>query len=316
MGYIGSIVSNFYLNKNFEVYVVDDLIYKQNYVLNSFILNKRFFFYKLSINDYDEIKKIILNNKIEKIVVLSGLVGDPITKKYPKLSKIYNEKNILTFLKKINFFYKGKLIFISTCSNYGLSNDDNYLDEKSPLKPLSLYAKSKVKIERYIITTKTNYTASILRFATAFGASFRMRYDLTVNEFIKDLYLGRKVEVYDFETWRPYCHVSDFAKIIFKTLELDKNISHKLILNCGSNKNNFNKHDLIKRISAKIPKGSYKFIKKSKDKRNYKVSFDKINQIFGNLNFKSLDYGIEEILELLNKDINKSRIDNGNYEIK
>ena len=120
---------------------------------------------------------------------MGGLVGDPITKKYP--ARVQNYK--FRWNKGTNFFCEkndGKLIFVSTCSNYGLSETDDLLDENSALKPLSLYAKQKVEIENYILNLKSKIKISptILRFSTAFGLSPRMRFDLTINQFTKSIY--------------------------------------------------------------------------------------------------------------------------------
>ena len=103
---------------------------------------------------------------------------------------------------------------MSTCSNYGLIKGDYLADEEHDLNPLSLYAKSKVNIEKYILSLykKSSMRPTILRFATAFGLSPRMRFDLTVNQFTKELKLNKKLQVFDENTWRPYCHVKDFAE--------------------------------------------------------------------------------------------------------
>ena len=182
-GYIGSVVSDYFLKKNFQVTSIDNLIYKQKSPLNKKIL----YFYNLDISK-NKIQKIIDSNSV--VILLAGLVGDPITKKYPKISKKINEDYIikcikLFFLKKIKH-----LIFVSTCSNYGITKSKKMVDEKSKLNPLSLYAKSKIKIEKYLQTKskKNRIKISILRFATAFGISNRMRFDLTINQFVRELF--------------------------------------------------------------------------------------------------------------------------------
>ena len=88
--------------------------------------------------------------------------------------------------------------------------------EESPLNPLSLYAKSKVKIEEFLLDNKSNnFSKTILRFSTAFGLSDRMRLDLTVNQFIYEAKIKKELLVYDADTWRPYCHLNDFAEAIY-----------------------------------------------------------------------------------------------------
>ena len=121
-------------------------------------------------------------------------MGDPITKKYNKLSKSINEKGLKNLINNLNGLNIKKVIFVSTCSNYGLSKTKRKLNEKSKLNPVSIYARSKIKIEKFLINkkNKVDFSATILRFATAFGLSPRMRFDLTVNEFTRDLYLKKK----------------------------------------------------------------------------------------------------------------------------
>ena len=124
-----------------------------------------------------------------------------------------------------------------------MSSSSSELNEDSPLNPLSLYAKAKVSIEQSILNLnfKKNFHPTIFRFATAFGLSDRMRFDLTINEFIRDLYFGKELQVYDPETWRPYCHIKDFAEIILRSLFMPRETIAFEVFNAGSNKNNYSK---------------------------------------------------------------------------
>ena len=230
------------------------------------------------------------------------MVGDPITKKYPKLS---NKINLNATKKFINYCNKKKIdqfIFVSTCSNYGLSKSNKRLKENSRLRPISLYAKAKVEIEKFLIKNKKklNYSFNILRFATAFGTSPRMRFDLTINQFVNEIYFDKEVGVYDPDTWRPYCHIKDFARAIHKVILKSNKIKYQ-VFNIGSNNNNYSKIQIIKLIIKQMKKGSYKILKYSMDKRNYIVDFTKIKRM---LNFQpkySIEYGIKEIIEFLKK---------------
>ena len=209
-------------------------------------------------------------------------MGDPITKKYPKSSK---EINLEGVKKVINFYYKSKIkkiLFISTCSNYGVISKDIFAKENYKLNPKSLYAKHKVNIEKYLISKKNvKKPYVILRFSTAYGTSERMRFDLTVNQFVKDLFFGKKIEVYDADTFRPYCYTSDFAKIIIKLIKnKDKTINQ--IYNIGSNDNNFSKRMIVNKIS-KFFKKRYKISRRKKDPRNYKLTLENLRGIL-NLN--------------------------------
>tara|TARA_Y100001958_G_C21136043_1_gene476060 strand:+ start:45 stop:1022 length:978 start_codon:yes stop_codon:yes gene_type:complete len=294
-GYIGSnlIVD---LISNYNVTIIDECIYDN--IPKTYINNKNTetpYFLKSSIS---KINKNYLKN-FDVIVLLSGYVGDPITKKYPNISKLNNENYIKSFLKKIST--KTKLIFISTCSNYGIINKDTVADEKFDLKPISNYSKSKVKIEKFILKNLPNLNYTILRFATAYGLSPRMRFDLTINGFTHELFFKKKLIAYDIDTWRPYCHVKDFSLAINLVIKKQTE-SYQQIYNVGSNHNNYSKEQIIEKIQNKINFKTKVILKKNDiDRRNYIVSFDKIKKSIGFKSRYNLDYGINELLLVFNK---------------
>ena len=318
-GYIGQVVSNDLVSWGYDVISYDNLIYNQlvNKKLES---NTNFQFIRGDIRDENNIKKALKN--VYGVVILAGLVGDPITKKYPEISVDINETGIKNLIDKCIEMSLEKVIFVSTCSNYGLIKDDEIADENHFLNPLSSYANSKVKTEKYILSLKNKIDTCfiILRFATAFGLSPRMRYDLTVNEFTKDIFIKKQLEVYDPDTWRPYCHVKDFSEIIKKIIEEDKKKVSFEVFNAGSNFNNFTKRMIIEKILNYIPSNEVLFInKKGSDPRNYKVDFSKLKNILGYECQFSVDDGINEIIENLQNQKNNSSekyINFGNYKIE
>ena len=315
-GYIGKVISQHFEKLNYKIISFDNLIYykdKKKYISNS--KNNNFIYG--DIKDTNLVKDTI--NQAQYAVVLAGLVGDPITKKYPKESELINNFGIKNLIDTCLDSNLEKFIFISTCSNYGISQEKKSLDEESPLKPLSLYAKSKVDAEKYIISkkNKTSVICTILRFATAFGASPRMRFDLTVNEFVKTLYLKKVLDVYDADTWRPYCHVKDFAKFVDIIFNSEAEKINFEIFNAGSSENNFTKRMLVNEIAKIIPSGKINFLNKSSnDMRDYNVNFSKAANV---LKFKSnwnLEKGIKEIINELKSNkyfFNDKSL--GNYEI-
>ena len=244
-GYIGSVLVKYLLENNLKVTSLDSLIYNQDYKLKTYYNYKNYNFTNLDIRS-KKISKIDFSI-YDKIVILAGLVGDPITKKYPKISNEINEKGIIYVINNISRLANHHIIFISTCSNYGFINDNVYANENHTLKPLSLYAKSKVIIEKYLLDNP-NINSTVLRFATAFGLSERMRFDLTLNEFTRDLYLNKELLVYDPDTWRPYCHVMDFARLILLIINSPINLVNHEVFNSGSNINNYTKRDVVNTI--------------------------------------------------------------------
>ena len=310
-GYVGVELISHLIKKNFYVYCVDKFIYKKN----SFIKNSK----KVKILNYDIIDNSFYENipsDISSVIILAGLVGDPITKKYPELS---HQINYIAVRKIINFYkkLKVKLIFVSTCSNYGFL-ENKIANEKTSLNPKSLYAKQKVKIEKYIISLrkKSKFTPTILRFSTAFGVSDRPRFDLTINEFVLHAVTKKKLQIYDHETWRPYCHLKDFANVIQKCIEADKKRTNYQIFNVGDYKNNYQKIEIAKLIKKHVPSFKYQIVKTKNDPRNYIVNFDKIKKKLGINKFVSVEMGIIEMINYLRKQKNiKSFFKFGNYKI-
>lgn len=314
-GYIGTVVAKYLLDRKFDVKIYDNLIYNSDASKKFLEKNKNIQFVNGDILQI--VNKTNIFDDIDVVVLLAGLVGDPITRKYPDLSiKINTDGNKLVIDESIKTKIK-KFIYISTCSNYGLIPDNHEADENYKLNPISSYAKSKVEIESYLLNKENeNFSTTVLRFATAFGISPRMRLDLTINEFIYEMIHKKELLVYDPDTWRPYCHVLDFARLIHNVIE-DKNKNTKgQIFNAGSNKNNFTKRQIVELISKYVKNCNVTFQEKGSDPRNYKVNFDKVKQ---HLNFVA-KYDVEDnILNMINtikdyKIIDKSKY--GNYQIQ
>ena len=303
-GYIGTVLIRYLLDKKYEVTCLDNLIYNNSYSLKEFEKTNRFNFILGDLRNDLLLNKLLVN--YDAVIILAGLVGDPITKKYPEFSEEINNIGTKKLINNCKNKKIEKLIFVSTCSNYGLSQDELPLNEEAELNPISLYAKQKVEIEKFILSqkNKTDYSPTILRFATAFGLSPRMRFDLTINQFTKSIFENEKLEVYDSGTWRPYCHVKDFARILEKILDANKQTTDFQVFNVGSNSNNFTKKQIVEQIFKFIPSNKVTFTEKTKDRRNYKVDFSKINKILNfNIEYKVND-GIEEMINFFKKNKN------------
>ena len=318
-GYVGSVVIKNLLIEKYNIYSIDNLIYNQDIHKKSYYNDNKYEFAKLDIRNSDFLKKIDFS-EFSSIIVFAGLVGDPITKKYPEISKEINENSIIKIINHCMNFNLKHFIFISTCSNYGFINEELYATEEQTLNPLSNYSKSKVKIENYLNKNSSYINYTILRFATAFGLSERMRFDLTLNEFTKDIYLNNLLDIYDPDTWRPYCHVNDFANLISIVLSAPTKFTKNQIFNAGGNQNNFTKRDIIKCISKYIDSSnSVKYLQKGNDPRNYKVDFSKVKNMLGFIPKYSLDDGVREIINEFNngkfENINKNKFIYGNYSI-
>jgi len=319
-GYVGTVITSHFLKLGYKVRVLDNFVYKNQDSIQAYLGDEN---YELIYGDLGDVDVLAQASEgIHNVVILGGLVGDPITKKYPDISYKINDKGVKACIDFFDDKKLERLIFISTCSNYGLIKEDELADEKFGLNPLSLYAKAKVAAELHLMSKKgkVNYTGTVLRFATAFGLSPRMRFDLTVSEFVRDLYFGKELLVFDEHTWRPYCHVRDFARLIELVMNTDSKKVHFEVFNAGGEANNFTKKMIVDTIGSYIPKAKITFGANGSDPRNYKVSFKKVKETLGFEPQYNVENGIVELINAFKigvysdslADINRY----GNYEIE
>jgi nucleoside-diphosphate-sugar epimerase len=194
------------------------------------------------------------------------------------------------------------MICASTCSNYGKMKDPSqYVDENSDLTPVSLYARTKVELERAILDpSKTKkLCATSLRFATVFGVSPRMRFDLTVNEFTMEMLTRKSLKVFGERFWRPYVHVRDAARGILAVLEAEPGKVACRVFNVGDTGQNFTKKQLVELIAAQAPEAVVEYVEKGEDPRDYRVCFDRIKQELGFSITRTVADGIAEVAQLV-----------------
>ncbi len=313
LGFAGCSISEYLLKNNYNIIGVDKLLFNTSQ-LSYFNKNKNFIFYKYDLNNYKKIENIFKNHKINTIIHLAAIVGDPASKKNPKLTKQTNLDSSIELFKISKKYGVKSFIFFSTCSNYGISSQKKLLKESDNLKPLSPYAKTKVYFEKYLLRDKSNIKKIILRISTLYGTSRRMRYDLTINEFTKKIFKKEKFDIYHADTWRPYLNLVDLNNILLKILK--KNFSSLTnVFNVGFSEENFTKRQIIKKISNnfKIKKNDiFRFVDTQHfDKRDYKVNFSKIKKI-GIKKHISLNMGIKKIISYL-KTSKKNDVNNRIY---
>ena len=294
-GYVGSQISTFLASNGFNVTVYDNLIFDQSYILkylNSFGCE----FINDDISNFNS--HIAKLQNIDAVIHLAAIVGDPATKLQPEITRTTNIKSTIDMINSIENSDISNFIFFSTCSNYGkMSNQNVLLTEESELKPLSLYAESKVYIEKYLMESNIETPFTILRMSTVFGLSDRMRFDLTVNHFTAELYKNKKIEVYEPDTWRPYIYVKDIPYALSYILQNIENFKND-VFNIGNNKNNCTKRMIVDQIIRHLdfePEVIFKQTN-SNDPRDYKVSFNKIQNLGLNCNTK-VQEGIIELID-------------------
>jgi nucleoside-diphosphate-sugar epimerase len=234
----------------------------------------------------------------DAVVHLAAIVGDPACARDPALSHEVNVEGSLALSREARQAGVERFVFASTCSNYGRMADPMVpIDERGELRPVSLYAEQKVGIERELLgSSSSSFTATSLRFATVYGVGPRMRFDLTVNEFTRDLWTGRPLEVFGERFWRPYIHVRDAARALCTVLDAPTINVAGQVFNAGHSEENYRKLDLVELMTTRLGRGDVSFVERDEDPRDYKVSFEKIRASLGFEPDRRVPDGIEEII--------------------
>ena len=294
-GYVGGGIVDL-LSKDNEVTVYDSLIYESSYRKNvNFIFG--------DIRDYKKINNIL--KEYDAVIWLAALVGDGACAINPALTHEINSETVKNLVKN----FKGKIVFLSTCSVYGAQ--EGVLDENSEVNPLSEYASSKLVAEKYL----EDADAIIFRLGTLFGVGdqfSRIRLDLVVNILTTKAYIDKKMSVFGGEQWRPLLHVKDVANAIGHTLDTQTNGIFNL------HYKNFKIIEIANEIKNKMSDVEIETTPLPfQDARNYQVSSDKLKDVTGFEAAVDLSQGINEMHQLISsnriKDINDPRYSNQNF---
>lgn len=282
-GYVGNVLVRRLLAAGYRVRVLDRLIFEHGSAIAPLLEHPRFSLLLGDMRDPGALASAL--EGVTDVALLAGLVGDPITKTYPELSNSINLDGCTAVIEALDGRGIEHFAFTSTCSNYGLRTSDDLATEESELSPVSLYAEQKVEIERRILAAAAagiDYAPTVLRIATAYGLSPRMRFDLTVSEFTYTLAVGEELIVYDADTWRPYCHVSDIAKAVMTVFDAPADQVAGEVFNVGHSDENYTKRMIVDVVQGAIGgEGKVRFDEGGRDPRNYRVDFEKIREQLG-----------------------------------
>jgi len=298
-GYIGSVLVRQLLNKGHSVRAFDSLKFGGE-SLYDVMLHPGFEFMKGDIRVAGDVSKAL--EGIEAIAHLAAIVGDPACKKFSDEANETNWGGSVALFNAAEAAGVKRFVFASTCSNYGKMPDPNsFVKEDSPLNPISLYAELKVKFEKYLLEEKKNSSmcATSLRFATVYGFSPRIRFDLTVNEFTRNAAVHGEQEIWGKQFWRPYCHVDDLARSVVLALESPEEKVKANVFNVGNTEENYNKGMIIEEVCNVVPNTKVIYVDSSEDPRDYRVNFDKIKNELGFTITKKVPDGIKEVYALL-----------------
>lgn len=278
-GYIGGAVTDALLSKRIPFTVYDALLYEPHY-------QKEVDFIRGDIRDTQLLKKALLD--CTHVIWLGAIVGDKACEVLPDLTTSVNQDAVLWLTEN----FSGKVIFTSTCSVYGEHNEE--VDEEGVVNPLSLYARTKLQAEDYLLSHKNSL---IFRLGTSFGLSdtySRPRMDLVANQMPVAALTKGIITLHGGEQWRPMIHVKDIASAIVENF--DRSVFG--LYNIATS--NLQIKTLAIACSEIVGCG-VNIVPETIDGRNYRVNTQKAvrDKIFNPYTSRSIEYGIREFINLV-----------------
>jgi nucleoside-diphosphate-sugar epimerase len=309
-GYVGSSLVPLLLAAGHRVRVVDHLAHGGESLLGVWC-HSEFEFFRGDIRDRTLLRSTVSGQ--DAVVHLAAVVGDPACSRQPDVARAINLDASLALIEESQRAGVGRFVFASTCSNYGKMKDPNqYVDEESELCPVSLYAETKVAVEKALLESGHNHSwcPTLLRFSTVYGVSPRMRFDLTVNEFTMEMLTRKHLKVFGEQFWRPYVHVCDAARAVQLVLSLPTTTVGGSVFNVGATDQNFQKQQLVELIRPYAPDAVVEFVHKTEDPRDYRVSFARISNQLGFKTTRTVAEGISEVARLVKENVVGNLADN------
>lgn len=288
-GYIGSVLTKLLLEKGHSVTVLDSFMYNQNSLMDCCHYDN-FAVIRGDSRDSNVLSNALKN--IDIIIHLAALVGAPLCNadRIGATTTNLEATKLLLSLRKDH----QKILYPCTNSGYGIGEKNNFCTEETPLRPISLYGKTKVEAESLLLKAGN---AISFRLATVFGVSPRMRLDLLVNDFVYRAMTDRTVVLFESHFKRNYIHIRDVARVFLHGIDNFDALKNQAY-NVGLSEANLSKKDLCEAIKKHIHAFHYveSPIGEDPDKRDYIVSNEKIERT-GFKTMHSLDFGIRELIK-------------------
>jgi len=286
-GYLGSVLTEVLLGKDYQVTILDNLIYKQTSVA-PFSHHPNFDFVFGDVTSELLLKSLVETHDI--IIPLAAIVGMPACKAQPELTVKVNYEQVKNITKWIT--KDQKVILPNTNSQYGSSTE--IITEDSPFKPLSLYAETKCNAEKVLLDSGNGIA---LRLATVFGMSYRMRMDLLVQDFVYKAITDGYLVLFESHFIGNYIHIRDIAGAFLFMIENYEKCNNNAF-NVGLTSANCTKLELAQTIQKFVPdlvivENNFK---QDLDQRNYMVSNAKLENA-GWVPTFTLEDGIKELIK-------------------
>src|SRR5262245_4040224 len=312
-GYLGSILCDQLTRAGHRVRAVDSLMHGGRPLLG-LAGREGFEFLRGDLRDPTTVRQALRG--VHAVAHLAAIVGDPACGRDPALARAVNETASRALLDAARDAGVERFVFASTCSNYGRMADTSVLaSEAHELRPVSLYAETKVAVERALLA-ESSLACTVLRLSTLYGLSPRMRFDLTVNEFTMELLVRRKLVVFGEQFWRPYVHVRDAARAFALVLESPAELVAGQVFNVGDTKENYRKSDLLELLDERIAGAEVERVHKAEDPRDYRVSFERIQERLGFSVTRRVPDGMDELIAALESGLIENPADPSHYNVR
>ncbi len=294
-GYIGSALLPKLLSRGYRVRLLDLMIFGDEPIRN--VLSHPNL--EVRHGDFRHVEQVAeALQGVEAVVHLGAIVGDPACNLDEDLTIDVN----LTATRMIAELAKAagveRFIFASTCSVYGAC--DEMLDERSLVKPISLYGHTKLASERVLLNmTCDRFMPTIVRFATIYGLSGRTRFDLVVNLLAAKAKMEEKITVFGGDQWRPFVHVDDAAEAVAMILAAPREVVGGEIFNVGSNEQNYTVAQIGDMVHEAVFTAELIVSSSDGDRRDYRVNFSKIKNRLGFQPRWTVQGGIQQVLDAI-----------------
>ena len=288
-GYLGSTLAPALLDAGQRVTVLDNFLFGQA-SLNQLCAHPKFDVHRGDARDPEVLKPLL--READAIIPLAALVGAPMCNQDKIGAETVNRDAVLTAIRLCS--REQRILMPVTNSGYGVGEAGKFCTEETPLRPITLYGRTKVEAERAVLDRGNSIS---FRLATVFGMSPRMRIDLLVNDFVYRAVNDRAVVLFEAHFKRNYIHVRDVARAFLHGIDNFEAMRDQPY-NVGLSDANLSKLELCQRIQRQLPKFTFLEapVGEDPDKRDYIVSNEKIERT-GYRPMYSLDQGIAELIK-------------------
>jgi nucleoside-diphosphate-sugar epimerase len=288
-GYIGSLLVPAMLQRGWHVTVLDTFTAGDTYLAGA-CASPTFEPVRGDARDMRVVEPLV--READVVIPLAALVGAPLCSRDEIGAVTLNRDAVVNLMKHVSRHQR--VVYPTTNSGYGVGDGNAYCTEESPLRPVSLYGRTKVDAEQAVLAHGAGVT---LRLATVFGMSPRMRLDLLVNEFVWRAVNDRTIVIFEGHFRRNYVHVRDVVKAFLHSIDRHDQMKGQPY-NVGLSEANLSKLQLCERIAKLVPGFVYleASVGEDPDKRDYLVSNDKIEATGWHPDY-GLDAGIRELIK-------------------